>query len=501
MRRPRGPWPALAVAGALLSLSAGDAAPAIAPTPALARAAAPPAAAPAPEPSRAPVAAALESAPVTRIEGTDYLGTNDLARLLDATKFWRSDVRKLVLRVGAHRVTLTADNPFAVVDDHTLWLRTAVVSRRGELQVPITLLELLPRDSATVRLVFEPRRALVLRVPRGGVVGSPEVSVGDTLTRVAFPVERVTDVAVAGRSRTHFRLRLGGTFIGLVSDSLPPGSLVRRMAAVPGGAGSVFELEVSPGAAAYRLVREAAAAPPARGGAAGGTVALELVRLWRPGLEDFASEARPARGVRVVVIDPGHGGTDAGVTVAGLVEKDLTLTLARLVRAELARRLALQVVLTREDDRPLTPEQRAEAANRARADLVLSLHFGAVPGTQRSGATAWCPPAAVGTREGRPSPTAPIVVVPWREVALRHAVRSREAAEAVLGALEAAGAGPVRLHERLMRPLLGVNAPGLMLECATLSAIPDRLRVEEPAGLQALAAAIADGVARWARGG
>jgi hypothetical protein len=52
-----------------------------------------------------------------------------------------------------------------------------------------------------------------------------------------------------------------------------------------------------------------------------------------------------------------------------------------------------------------------------------------------------------------------------------------------------------------MVPLLGVDAAGLMLDCATLSAIPDRVRVEDPEGLQELAAAIAEGVARWAGGG
>ena len=107
----------------------------------------------------------------------------------------------------------------------------------------------------------------------------------------------------------------------------------------------------------------------------------------------------------------------------------------------------------------------------------------------------------MGTREGAPSPRAPLVLLPWREVALRRAVQSRAAAEAILGALDAAGAGPVRLRERLMVPLLGVDAAGLMLDCATLSAIPDRIRVEDPRGLQELAAAIAEGVARWARGG
>ena len=463
---------------------------------------APSAAPPAPPPTLRPpthlpaVAAgpAFESAPIRRIEGVTYVGANDLARLLEATKFWRADVRKLVLRAGGHRLTLTAGNPFVVIDDRTRWLGAPAVSLRGELQAPVALLDLFPRDSTFAQLVLEPRRGLVVKVPRGGLVKSPEVSAADTLTRVTFPVERVEDVTVVSRARVHFRVRFAGTFVGLLPDSLPPASLVRGIVPFPSAAGSAFELEVAPGAAGYRLGRL-----PGPGGTPA-AVTLEFPRAGGAGLEEFAPEARPVRGVRVIVLDPGHGGVDPGVVVGSDVEKDLALALARLVRTELARRLSAQVVLTREDDRVLAPEQRAEAANRAHADLVLSLHFDGVPGTQRAGATAWCPPAELGAREGRPSPRAPIVLLPWREVAERHAVQSRAAAEAILGAIELAGAGPVRLKERLMGPLLGVDAPALMLDCATLSAIPDRLRLEDPRGLAELAAAIAEGVARWARG-
>jgi len=510
---------ALGVSAALLALIAGAASQA----PSSARAAHAPSRAPSPErpvppparpaslarpappsiplqpaplpPERLAPLPAFESVPVSRIGGVAHIGANDLARLLGATKFWRADLRKLVLRAGPHRVTLTTDNPFAVVDDRTVWLRAPVVSRGGELQVPVSLLDALPRDTTLARLLFEPHRGAVVKVPRGGLVRSPEVTSGDTLTRVVFPVERVADVTVVGRARGHFRVRFAGTFVGAAPESLPPASLVRRIMPVAAAAGSVFELEVASGAAGYRLVRGAGAAD-----AAAGTVTLEFPRPWRTGLEEFALEARPSR-VRVIVLDPGHGGPDAGVTVGTDVEKDLALALARLVRTELANRLGVQVVLTRDDDRPLTPEQRAELANRARADLVVSLHFDAVPGTQRSGATAWCPPAGVGAREGPLSPRAPLVLLPWREVALRRAVLSRAAAEAILGALDVARAGPVRLRERLMVPLLGVDAAGLMLDCATLSAIPDRIRMEDPRGLQELAAAIAEGVARWAAGG
>src|SRR5687767_615427 len=62
----------------------------------------------------------------------------------------------------------------------------------------------------------------------------------------------------------------------------------------------------------------------------------------------------PARGSDppIVVIDPGHGGRDPGAraAVAGTVEKDVTLALARAVRDELAATGRVRVALTRDDD-------------------------------------------------------------------------------------------------------------------------------------------------------
>jgi N-acetylmuramoyl-L-alanine amidase len=87
----------------------------------------------------------------------------------------------------------------------------------------------------------------------------------------------------------------------------------------------------------------------------------------------------------------------------------------------------------------------------------------------------------------------------WRDVAAGYAVESRALADAVAAALEARGQGPARVRERLPVPLLGVDAPGITLECATLTSAEDLARVSTPEGLRALAAAIADGVQAWGR--
>jgi len=431
----------------------------------------------------------FETAPVMQLEGEPYLGANDLARLLGATKFWRADVRKLVLRRGEHRVQLTSDNPFVLIDDRTVWLRVPVRSVRGELQVPVALLDSLPRDTSLSRLVFDPRRGVVA-LPGGGVIRTPVASVTDGVTRLTFPVERVGEATVAGRARNRFRVRIAGYFSGALPDTTSPLGLVRAIHATPSPGGSAFEFDVSPEAAGWKLIRDE------------NRVVLEFSKNAGVGVEEFAPES-PAgpRAIRVVVLDPGHGGADAGVQSGGLVEKDLTLRLARVLKGELERRLNARVLLTRDGDAAPGAEQRAEIANRARADLVLALHFDGYGSDRARGATAWCVPATfdAGRREPGNRAQLPVDVVPWRDVATRWAVPSRALAEAVLSSFSLHGLGPVRLRERMPYPLLGVNAPGLMLECGSLTAAGAPGTWSSDDALRTLAQAIADGVDAYRR--
>lgn len=84
-----------------------------------------------------------------------------------------------------------------------------------------------------------------------------------------------------------------------------------------------------------------------------------------------------------VVIDPGHGGSNTGTKGAGLYEKQLTLAIANQV-ADRLRRRGIEVQLTRTDDRTSTLRQRVAFADRAHADVFVSIHANASPDrTQR----------------------------------------------------------------------------------------------------------------------
>jgi N-acetylmuramoyl-L-alanine amidase len=77
----------------------------------------------------------------------------------------------------------------------------------------------------------------------------------------------------------------------------------------------------------------------------------------------------------VVVIDPGHGGTDTGAKGPNnTLEKTVTLNLAHILEQQLKNRY--RVVLTRNGDYGLDHSGRATVANHAKADIFISLHTG-----------------------------------------------------------------------------------------------------------------------------
>jgi N-acetylmuramoyl-L-alanine amidase len=110
-----------------------------------------------------------------------------------------------------------------------------------------------------------------------------------------------------------------------------------------------------------------------------------------PPVTDRIYGAPEARGRPIVVIDAGHGGRDPGATsISGQVqEKDLTLALARELRDDLVKRGRVRVAMTREDDRYLTLEQRADVARRLNAAIFVSLHMDSAPNPLARGATVY----------------------------------------------------------------------------------------------------------------
>ena len=94
-----------------------------------------------------------------------------------------------------------------------------------------------------------------------------------------------------------------------------------------------------------------------------------------------ASTPKNASAPYIVVLDPGHGGSDVGAQNKALLEKDIALAIATRVGRVLKDRKywaplgrKVKVIFTREKDVDVSLEARAAVAHENHADLFVSIH-------------------------------------------------------------------------------------------------------------------------------
>lgn len=215
----------------------------------------------------------------------------------------------------------------------------------------------------------------------------------------------------------------------------------------------------------------------------------------------------------VVVLDPAHGGTDAGARGAsGILEKDVVLQLAQAVRAELVR-AGFRVVLTRQGDDNPSFDDRAALANAYRHAVFLTLHAASTGPTgavrayyhnparpaPRDATAGGSQPAGKNASLQRPkdelTPPQPKLtgLVPWEEAQAEFTATSRQLAALLQTQLrQRFPLSPEQPSAGALRPLRSVAAPAVAVELSSVS-VRERKVLDElgPGIAQAVAQALA----------
>ena len=98
----------------------------------------------------------------------------------------------------------------------------------------------------------------------------------------------------------------------------------------------------------------------------------------------------PERGLHKVVLDAGHGGKDPGCSWGDKLEKNLNLNIVLSVGKMIEEAYPdVEVIYTRKDDRFIELHERGNIANRAGADLFISVHTDAVGNTEAHGSSTY----------------------------------------------------------------------------------------------------------------
>lgn len=218
---------------------------------------------------------------------------------------------------------------------------------------------------------------------------------------------------------------------------------------------------------------------------------------------------------RIIVIDPGHGGYDTGVTgPSGTREKDVNLAFARLMAAGLDAR-EYRAYLVRTGDYDLDIAERTAKANRAGADLFVSIHCGGGYARQKEGADIFYISEAA-TDKNAPAPRPSLTFrsaddnafyASWHKMNERHAVANRAIAKEVQQALPVVPGTSgedntislrnVGLTEARLSVLEGADMPAVLIEIGCLTNPVEESRLQNPDFLSAAAERVCDAIDRF----
>ena len=194
---------------------------------------------------------------------------------------------------------------------------------------------------------------------------------------------------------------------------------------------------------------------------------------------------------RVIVIDPGHGGSNVGThsVLDGRFEKEFTLDLAQRLKPLLEAE-GWKVFLTRESDVYVTNSDRVVFSETHHAGLFISLHFNsAAPDETQAGLETYCI-----TPTGMPSGMTRYAD-PWNENLPNNAfdVQNLQLAvhmhTALLHATSMQDRGVRRV--RFIEVLRGQKRPAILIEAGYLSNPDEATKIETPSYRQKLAETIA----------
>jgi N-acetylmuramoyl-L-alanine amidase len=217
-----------------------------------------------------------------------------------------------------------------------------------------------------------------------------------------------------------------------------------------------------------------------------------------------------------IVIDAGHGGHDSGTLGAdGIQEKDVVLDVALRVGKLLHDRLGAEIIYTRSDDTFIPLETRTAIANKAQADLFLSIHANSSSDPTARGVETYylnftSDPTAldVAARENAVSDQSIHQLSDLvKKIALKDKIaESREFASDVEGSLYAGlQKGNAGLKDRGVKKapfvvLIGANMPSILAEISFVTNPKDAEQLRDPEYRERVAESLYKGVAKYEGG-
>lgn len=410
------------------------------------------------------------------------------------------------LKIVDREVVIGPGNAIITVGDSIVSLSQPPVGGEGGLQVPVDFLKKTYGDILGYAFEWHPETSRLTIARRG----DREVSVSLDVVHIQGTTTVVLQFTEEPRYQIN-RQQPGAVVVEMIADRLTPPApkeiqdpLVQSVTVDP----QRIRIQLAPGVQAesyvlanpFRLVIDVHPTSTVAG----------------PALPTAPREGAP--GIRTIVIDPGHGGTETGaIGPSGIQEKELTLQIARELAGRLAQRLGVRTVLTRTEDTVVQHDLRTAIANQNMADLFISVHLNSSLGSGAFGTeTYFLSPQATDSRaaraalaenaaaptEGEPADATAarqdLELILWDLAQSHHMAESQRFANLIQGELNRT----LQLRDRGVkqapfRVLMGATMPAVLVELGFISNPDEEKKLQDAAYRAQLVDALTLAVARY----
>lgn len=194
--------------------------------------------------------------------------------------------------------------------------------------------------------------------------------------------------------------------------------------------------------------------------------------------------------IDVICLDPGHGGKDIGNPQGSQKEKNHTLLLAQEV-AKILEQQKFKVVMTRNRDTFVDLSDRAEIANRNKADLFVSMHYNAAGDTSVKGLEVYCMSPAGMSSSNAGGGRTDVGNFPGNAHNSENMLLAYQMQKSILKAVPMEDRGVKRARFEVLRE---TKMPAVLIEGGFMSNSSEAKRIYDPAWRKRMAQAIADGI-------
>jgi N-acetylmuramoyl-L-alanine amidase len=456
--------------------------------------------------------------PVSVLNGREYVSGADLGVLLGVV-LKEDRAGGLVLSIGSRTVVVSLTQGLASVEGRVVSLPGPPVRQGTTWLLPVELIERALAPGSNPRIDVRRRSALIvlgaLNVPAVTARSEPLPN-GTRLTVEVSPAVPQTLVNENGRLVVRFAAdALDADLTGVGSSQVLTTTRVVPPASIEVGLGAAYAshraTEQREGGQ-WRLVLDLVAATPTAPPEPTAPAPGESPTL---GAIEASPRLTDADGLRTIVIDPGHGGTEQGARgPSGTLEKHVALAIARQLKAAIEARLGIRVLLTRSGDETVGLDARAAFANNNKADLFISIHANASVRSSVTGAEVFYVTLgeygnAMRGQLAEPGALLPtlgggqraVELILWEMAQARHLNESARLARVIEGEMrQRVAMSPRAIQQAPFRVLVGANMPAVLVETGFITNPTEEKRLNTPDYQSQLVNALLAAVVRFKAG-